>query len=105
MLGDLQPNLRTPVYHHKVFLMMQEIVFMCVVSISIDWLFCNLYLSLLQSTVPILGPLQIANAVLSHPVRIRYICHLSLRSNRSEPHAEIFRGSRRESRRRGCAGE
>jgi hypothetical protein len=49
ILCDLQPNLGTPVYHHKVFLMMQEMVFMFVVGISIDWLFCNLSVSVFCS--------------------------------------------------------
>jgi hypothetical protein len=103
ILRDLQPNLRTPVYHHKVSLMMQEIVFMCVVSISIDWLFCNLSISVLRDpqfpfSVLCKSPTSCFRTLSGFGARA-LLDHLSVRSHRSELHAESFQGGRRESRR------
>jgi hypothetical protein len=41
MLWRLKPNSRMPVDYCKAFLMMWEMVFVCIVSVWIDWLFCN----------------------------------------------------------------
>jgi hypothetical protein len=37
MLGDIQPNSRTPVAYHRASSMTHEMVVMCIVYISIDW--------------------------------------------------------------------
>jgi hypothetical protein len=66
MLRGLQPKSKTPVDYRKAFLMTRE-MYSCAL-LAVLYL---LYLSLLQPTVAILGPLQTTNAVLSYPCRIR----------------------------------
>jgi hypothetical protein len=99
VLRDLQPSSRTPIDYRKAFLKTREMVFMCVISISIHWLFCNFCAAVF--CFPQFASLSLCKPPPPHPFGIRciwFLDHLLLHSHRSEPHAESFHGNRRDMR-------
>jgi hypothetical protein len=95
--------------YRKAFLMMREMVFMCVCSISIHWLFCNFSVSVFcnpqsPSSVLCKQPTP-CFCTLSGSGTRALLDNLSLHSHRSEPHAQSVQGGMQESRCKDCADE